>query len=94
MINTKLKTNILSMEIGQLVVWKTQVFVWKDDEQISYARKQYVGMLTDIFRLDADDSDLFEIRTFKGETILAPRSECYCWSCPNNPGCFCGACHP
>ena len=82
------------MKIGELVVWKTQVSVWKDSKQIEYKTKEYVGLLTNIFRIDLDDTDLLEIKTFKGEIILATRSECYLWSCPNNPGCFCGACHP
>ena len=69
------------MKIGELIVWK------RETEEI-------IGMLTNILRIDLDNSDLLEIKTFKGETILAPRSECYLWSCPKNPGCFCGACHP
>ena len=57
------------MEIGELVVWRTQVSVWKDSNEIQYVTKKYVGLLTRIFKIDLDDSDLFEIRTFKGETI-------------------------
>ena len=68
------------MKIGELIVWK------RETEEI-------IGMLTNILRIDLDNSDLLEIKTFKGETILAPRRECYLWSCPKNPGCFCGACH-
>ena len=82
------------MKIGELVVWRTQVSVWKDSNQIEYVTKKYVGLLTRILKVDIQDEELLEIKTFKGETILAPRSECYLWSCPKNPGCFCGACHP
>ena len=82
------------MKIGELVVWRTQVAVWKDDRQLEYITKKYIGLLTRIFKgVDLDDSDLLEIKTFKGETILAPKNECYLWSCPKNPGCYCGACH-
>jgi len=82
------------MEIGELVVWRTQVSVWKDSNQIEYITKKHVGLLTRILKVDIQDEELLEIRTFKGETILAPRSECCSWSCPKNPGCYCGACHP
>jgi len=81
------------MEIGELVVWRTQVSVWKDSSQSEYVTKKYVGLLIDILKVDLVDGDLLEIKTFNGETILAPRSQCSCWSCPKNPGCFCGACH-
>ena len=82
------------MEIGELIVWRTQVAVWKDDKQLEYITKKHIGLLTRIFKgVDLDDSDLLEIKTFKGETILAPKNECYLWSCPKNPGCYCGACH-
>lgn len=82
------------MKIGELVVWRTQVAVWKDDEQLEYITKKHIGVLTRIFKgADVDDSVLLEIKTFKGEAILAPKNECYLWSCPKNPGCYCGACH-
>ena len=68
------------MKIGELIVWR------RETEEI-------IGMLTNVLRIDLDDSDLLEIKTFKGETILAPKSECCLWSCPKNPGCYCGACH-
>ena len=82
------------MEIGELVVWRTQVSVWKDSNQLEYVTKKYVGLLIDILKVDLVDGDLLEIKTFLGKTILAPRSECCLWSCPKNPGCYCGACHP
>jgi len=82
------------MEIGELIVWRTPVAVWENSDQVRYVIKKHVGMLVRILNVDIQDEQLLEIKTFKGETILAPRSECYCWSCPNNPGCFCGACHP
>ena len=82
------------MEIGELIVWKTQVFVWQDEEQSQYVTQKKVGMLTRILKVDIQDEELLEIKTFKGETILAPKSECFPWSCPKNPGCYCGACHP
>ena len=83
------------MEIGELVVWRTQVSVWKDSSQMQYVTKEYIGLLTRIFKgVDLDDSELLEIKTFKGEIILAPKGECDLWSCPKNPGCYCGACHP
>ena len=80
------------MEVGELIVWRKQA--WIDSVEESLGHSEVVGMLTNILRIDLDDSDLLEIKTFKGETILAPRSECSVWSCPKNPGCFCGACHP
>ena len=69
------------MKIGELVIWRRET-------------EEVVGMLTNILKIDLDDSDLLEIKTFKGETILAPEIECDSWSCPTNPGCHCGACHP
>ena len=82
------------MKIGDLVVWITQVAVWQDNRQLQYVTEKKVGVLTRILKVDIQDEELLEIKTFKGETILAPRSQCSCWSCPKNPGCFCGACHP
>ena len=80
------------MEVGELIVWRQQI--WVDSMEESLAYSEIVGMLTRILKVDIQDEELFEIKTFKGETILAPRSECSAWSCPKNPGCYCGACHP
>ena len=80
------------MKIGELIVWKRQI--WIDSVEESLGHSEVVGMLTRILKVDIQDEELFEIKTFKGETILAPRSECSGWSCPKNPGCYCGACHP
>jgi len=79
------------MEVGELIVWRQQI--WVDSMEESLAYSEIVGMLTRILKVDIQDEELFEIKTFKGETILAPRSECSVWSCPKNPGCYCGACH-
>ena len=83
------------MKIGELISWRTQVVVWKDSEQKEYIIKEKVGLLTRIlYRPHVHKGNLLEIKTFQGETILAPESECYLWCCPKNPGCYCGACHP
>ena len=79
------------MEVGELIVWRQQI--WVDSMEESLAYSDTVGLLTRILKVDIQDEELLEIKTFKGETILAPRSECSVWSCPKNPGCFCGACH-
>jgi hypothetical protein len=79
------------MKVGELIVWRQQV--WVDSMEESLAYSDTVGLLTRILKVDIQDEELLEIKTFKGETILAPRSECSVWSCPKNPGCFCGACH-
>ena len=81
------------MEIGELIVWTTPVAVWENSDQERYVMKKHVGMLVRILNVDIQDEELLEIKTFKGETILAPKSECWLWSCPKNPGCYCGACH-
>ena len=51
------------MEIGELVVWRTQVSVWKDSNQIEYITKKYVGLLTRILKVDIQDEELLEIKT-------------------------------
>ena len=79
------------MEVGELIVWRQQI--WVDSMEESLAYSDTVGLLTRILKVDIQDEELLEIKTFKGETILAPRSQCSCWSCPKNPGCYCGACH-
>lgn len=80
------------MEVGELIVWKQPWAYGVNPASSGYS--EVVGMLIRILKVDIQDEELFEIKTFKGETILAPRSECSVWSCPKNPGCFCGACHP
>ena len=79
------------MEVGELIVWRQQI--WVDSMEESLAYSDTIGLLTRILKVDIQDEELLEIKTFKGETILAPRSECSVWSCPKNPGCYCGACH-
>jgi len=79
------------MEVGELIVWN-QPWVYGVDLEVG-GYSQTVGMLVRILKVDIQDEELLEIKTFKGETILAPRSECSVWSCPKNPGCYCGACH-
>tara|TARA_R100000234_G_scaffold30495_1_gene17903 strand:+ start:551 stop:784 length:234 start_codon:yes stop_codon:yes gene_type:complete len=77
------------MKIGELVVWKECI---RGEQTDSF--RETVGMLTRILNVDVDGYNILEIKTFQGETILAPGYECYSWSCPTNPGCHCGACHP
>ena len=77
------------MKIGELGVWKECI---RGEQTDSF--KETVGMLTRILNVDVDGYNILEIKTFQGETILAPGHECYSWSCPTNPGCHCGACHP
>ena len=79
------------MKVGELIVWN-QPWVYGVDPEVG-GYSQTVGMLIRILKVDIQNEELFEIKTFKGETILAPRSECSAWSCPKNPGCYCGACH-
>jgi len=76
------------MEVGDLIVWRQYIRGEKTD-----TIKETVGLLTRILNVDVDGYNILEIKTFQDETILAPESECYLWSCPKNPGCFCGACH-
>ena len=77
------------MKIGDLIVWRECIRGEKTD-----AIKETVGLLTRILNVDVDGYNILEIKTFQDETILAPGYECYLWSCPTNPGCYCGACHP
>ena len=77
------------MKVGDLIVWREYIRGEKTDSV-----KETVGLLTRILNVDVDGYNILEIKTFQDETILAPGYECYLWSCPTNPGCYCGACHP
>ncbi len=76
------------MEPGDLIAWKKGSWCAYKGK---YTTKDIIGIL---LHFGGDNFELLELKTFKGEVILAPRSECSLWSCPTNPGCHCGACHP
>lgn len=81
------------MNIGDLIRWERTI--WSpliDDHKLGYSED--VGVLVDILKVDIEDTDILVIQTFKGERLHAPSDECSLWSCPKNPGCYCGACHP
>ena len=80
------------MNIGDLIRWKQLVVSSGDDQELGFSED--VGVLIDILEVDIQDTNILVIQTFNGETLHAPSDECSVWSCPKNPGCYCGACHP
>ena len=80
------------MNIGDLIRWKQLVVSSVDDQELGFSED--VGVLIDILEVDIQDTNILVIQTFNGETLHAPSDECSVWSCPKNPGCYCGACHP
>ena len=80
------------MNIGDLIRWKQLVVSSVDDQELGFSED--VGVLIDILEVDIQDTNILVIQTFNGEILHAPSDECSVWSCPKNPGCYCGACHP
>ena len=77
------------MKIGDLVVWRKYI-----RGEYADAMEETGGVFVSVLRVDVNGYNILKIRTFENETVLAPEYECYSWSCPTNPGCHCGACHP